>query len=575
MFKKSLIALALATAAMSANAANTITTNNDKNAAHKISAESLTAARTAIVPSVDVVLDDAFDTLLIDGAKLVITVSGAVFNSTADASSLNLSGQFATAGGAEANTGSTLTYELAGKANSIDDGEKITIPALPVIFNENSTKVSYVVSFLTSGDAPTPGTTTGSTEVATVVQEWSLAFGKLDAKINVEDDRETFVGEGAAQTSDVLELKFGDVNTAGGAALSSVEVVIKGDFTDIVSVKDSFNNEYVVNNAKTTATFTYLESAAPLTASDLNTIDTNVTLTVKSGDDAVELTEQEFKVDATIKYNTNQSIELATDAAAGEWTLNSTSTTLNYAPFGPNTQLIVNATSDFDEAASVDVTYIKADGKPETLTDIATVEPNAVTKLGDIISDAIIADTGADRGKTKITVSVNAPEGDVSFFTGFKDLTDGSRMELQQVDNVANDTLAAAKAAVTAANTAATAASNTASSNQTAVLNAITGISNTLGDNSSGLVQTVNGISSGVSALSPATTRVVVSSLQNAADEIVSTSTIPASELTAANLVCNQITVGWAYVDTANNNVRVTTSDNEDDANFDCGAPSN
>ncbi|REL26113.1 hypothetical protein DXX93_05665 [Thalassotalea euphylliae] len=447
MFKKSLIALALAGAAMSANAANTIDTTNDKNAAHKISAESLTAARTTTVPSVDVVLDDAFDSLLVNGAKLVITVNGAVFNSSADSSSLNISGEFTTTSGADANTGTTLTYVLASKSGTVADGDKISIPALPVILNESSTKVSYTVSFLTSGDAATPGTTTASTEVATVVQEWSLAFDKLDAKINVEDDRETFVGTGDAQTSDVLTLKFGDVNTTGGAALSSVEVVIKGDFTDIVSVKDGFNNDYVINNAKTTATFTYLESAAPLTAADLNTIDTDVTLTVKSGDDAVELKEQEFKVDATIKYNTNQSIELASDAAAGAWTLNSTSTTLNYAPFGPNTQLIVNATSKFDAAASVDVTYIKDDGKPETLTDIGMVAPNAVTKLGDIISDAIIADTGSDRGKTTITVSVNAPEGDVSFFTGFKDLTDGSRMELQQIDTVANATLSAAQAA--------------------------------------------------------------------------------------------------------------------------------
>jgi hypothetical protein len=441
MFKKTLIAIAFSTAALSANAANVIDTTNALNAAHVISLQSLTAAKTTTVPPVDVELDEDYLTVIIPGAKVVITVTGAAFNSGITA---ELSGSLVSTGGNPVNAGSSLTYTINSETFTTD-GDTFSIPALPVILDAVDSTVKYTVSFTTTGGSAISGSTAAATSVATIVNEWSVAFDSLNNQIDVADNRETFVGGGS---TDTLGLKFSDIDTAGGAALVSAEVTVAGDYTDIVSVVDSSANAYTINTAKDAATFTYTSGTSPaLGSTDLNDIDETLTFTVKSGAAAVSLTENTFTATVDVKYDGTKTLALATAKSVGAWTLNSSSTTINYAPMGPNTQLIVNATSSFKESASVDVSYLAADGTMELLEDVATVSAKSITKLGDTISAAVLADMGTTSTKTKLVVSVNAPEGNVTFFTGFKDKTDGSRMALQQVDAVANATLTAAEAA--------------------------------------------------------------------------------------------------------------------------------
>jgi hypothetical protein len=500
MFKKTLIAIALSTAAMSASAANVIDTTNLKNAAHVISLQSLTAAKTTTVPAVKVTLDADFETVIIDGAKVVITVSGAVFNSgiTSD-----LTGDVVAAG-TPVNAGNSLTYTIDSNTFTADDDE-FTIPALPVILDALDSTVKYTVSFTTSGGSTISGATAASTSVANIVNEWSVTFGVLNNQIDVADNRETFVGGGS---TDTLELKFSDIDTVGGAALVSAAVTVKGDFTDVVSVADGLANAYTINTDKDEATFTYNGATTPaLSATDLNSIDETLTLTVKSGTDAVSLTENVFTASVSVMYDTSKTLALATDTAAGSWTLNSSSTTVNYAPMGPNTQLIVNATSAFKEDASVDVSYLAADGTMELLEDVATVSAKSVTKLGDTISAAVLGDMGTTSAKTKLVVSVNAPDGNVTFFTGFKDITDGSRMALQQVDSVANSTLAAVEA------------------NKT-----------TLGTSTTGIVKAIadSGVASSTAALQ-------IAALNVATETNGATGAYVAGEVATANLICAQI----------------------------------
>ncbi|MFT5755296.1 MAG: hypothetical protein ACI9LM_000003 [Alteromonadaceae bacterium] len=434
MFKKTLLALALTGLSVNALAENTTTVT-----ASKISAQTLTIAKTATAPSVTVVLDDAYDAVLLNGAKMVITISGAVFNTGTTTSYLsNVAGiiTFDDNDQVPVNAGSTLTYTLANKSGAVVDLDQIIIPTLPIILDTLTSTVTYAISFTTSGGSPVAGSVAAKT-VATVADEWAVTYGHiLNAEIDVAQANKKFVDG----TTDTIKVDFTDNDT--GSAVSSVSeltITLKGNFNGVTSVKDAAAVDYTINTAKTEASHSY-------TGLTGNTLVATKTLTVTVPTTAA-LVERTFEIDTSVKYGTGSTVfNIGTNGVAGAWKYNSSSTKMNFVPFGPNTQLIVNATSTFDTDASFDVTYIKADGTTKLLEDVGTVSKKSVSKLGDLISAAIKLDDGVTSGFTTVTVSVNAPDGKVSFFTGFKDKSDSTRMSLAQVDSSAADAKTAAEA---------------------------------------------------------------------------------------------------------------------------------
>jgi len=426
MFKKSLLALAFAGAALSANAANTLPTTTT----YKISSQSLTAAKTANTATVAVTLDDTFDGVILAGAKMVVTISGAVFNSgiTADLVGAGTATVASTAD--PVNAGSTLTYVLT-KTGNIADGDTITIPVLPIILDDVSGTVSYTVSFLTAGNAALSSADTATKTVATIANEWVATYTVLDEEIDVANDKEIFVG--GTTLADTLVIALTDIDT-GSAVSDADELVftVYGDMSGIASISDG-TNAYVIDTTANTAVYTY----SLTNDTDLSNNGQTLTFNLEAASaDRIELAERDFTADVRVKYNTNLYYNIADGKAAGGWEFNSSSIVMDYVPMGSNTQVIVNATSTFAEDASVDVSYLSldADGDVETIiiTDVATVTPGTVTKLGDAIETAILTSMGTTSGKTQVTVSVNAPAGTVSFFTGFTNISDGSRMALVQ-----------------------------------------------------------------------------------------------------------------------------------------------
>jgi hypothetical protein len=433
MFKKTLIALALTTAAMSATATTLETVGNaTATTPHSISFQTLTAAKTTTLADIAIVLDIDDAAVLVDGAKMTVTLTGAVFNSGVPAIDDTLGTSTADAV-APTNAGSSVTYTLT-TLNGYLDGQTIQLDGLPIILDSVNSDVTATVSFTTAGGAALSGTS-ASLKVATVANEWSVAVAKLDARIDVADDRETFVG---GLTADTLGFTFKDIDTAG-AVIVDYTVTITGDFTNIATVTG-----YTINTAKTEAK----QTITPQNVNDLagEAALANAVFNIVSGANAVSLSEENYTAAIEVKYSTNKTLSLLAAVAdnAGGFELNSTSTSINYAPFGPNTQLILNATSTFAEDASVDVTYVSpVTNLPVTLTDIGTAAAKSVTKLGDIVSAAILNEEGITSGKTSLTLSVNAPEGNVTFFAGFKDTVSGSRMALEQVTSTEADAAAA------------------------------------------------------------------------------------------------------------------------------------
>jgi hypothetical protein len=457
MFKKSLLALALAGAALSANATTTIGTSEALNAPFKISSQGLPATNavqlvpTASGDSINFELDIADTSAIVNGSKLVVTISGGFFaNDTVtpafnDADSTGAADDITLAIAPNESTSTQLVFDISG--DTYTDKDTITLQDINVILESGSSGVSFSSIFTTGLDAPVASTAGKSKVVATVADQWAAgvvadvtdatsASGVLNADFDVADNRETFDATNAdTPTTDTLTF---DVETSGsGAVINDVTSTITGDFTGILSVVASNGGNdvtYAINTAKTEATFTYPKtSSSSTTANDVTSATSTVLFTlVSAAADVVALDARDYTISLDIDYNDAEGTQdnfLVLDAAAGGFGLNGQTTVINYMPFGPNTQMIIQATSTFAEDALVTVSYLnETTGKMVTLENVSTAKANAVTKLGGDITQAILDDSGTTSGKTKVVVTINAPAGKVSVFTAFKDLNDADRL---------------------------------------------------------------------------------------------------------------------------------------------------
>ena len=454
MFKKTLLAAALAAATFGANAATVITTQVA--GPEVISNQGLPATGAfTLVDDVILTLKATDTTGITDGGRLVVTVTGAFFT--------NPAGATAAVGGAlvnetvtvdaAASTSTKLIFDLAENADdwTVADADTITISGIQLQISGTEVKLSSV--FQTATNIDVASTAAPAASVAKVGDQWVAgvvvdldaapnASGNLNALINVGDNRETFVDDAASDSATTDTLSF-DVNTVGaGADLNDVTVTIAGDFTNIASVVATTATAaapvtYVVNTAKTEAAFTYTVDGTKTDMTEVTANGTSVLFTLATGTAAASMEVSTFNVSIDVDYDDAESVQgdfsPLTTAAAGGFELNGSSDTLEYVPFGPNTALILQATSTFDEDALVSVSYLNpTTGLMVELENIATATANSVSRLGPTIAAAIIADSGLESGKTRIVVTINAPDADVSLFTGFKDTSDKDRLGLPQ-----------------------------------------------------------------------------------------------------------------------------------------------
>jgi hypothetical protein len=450
MFKKTLIALALTTAAMSANAALKVTTDEALDAPFSISSQGLPATGVyELAPGGDLIEVEfvAADASALTTANfLVVEISGGFYADSAGITVNQATGTLAVSVNMTKSTSTKLYFDITNAASASQTGT-ITLDSLDTLVSSGSTGLSLKAFVETGSGVKVDSTISATTTVATVANQWSVKVGKLNAEVNVAKDNEEFTLDFAdSKTTDTLTFTYKTIADTT-ATPTGVSLVIDGNFAGIDSVTG-----FTINTGKTQATKNVSTAVGTyLTGADA------IVFTLASGDDAAAVAERSFTASINASYTDSESqpgsLALLSDADVGGFELNSTSTTINYAPFGPNTQLILNATSTFTDLASVDITYVSpVTMKSVTLTDIGTVAANTVTKLGDIVSAAILDEEGITSGKTSMTISVNAPAGKVTFFAGFKDKVSGSRMALEQVTTTQDDAATAATAS-TSANT--------------------------------------------------------------------------------------------------------------------------
>ena len=464
MFKKTLIAAALATSAFGANAAISVTTSSaaaDK--AYDISAQGLPLTKATELADVILTLSTSEASALSTGAKIKLTFSGAfvqtapaavpAYADVTPASGTAADNTFAgdkdtdgTANGTVGNftgsayvaTSTTLTVPF----NAVPvDGDNDDTAVLSGLINGDTITISNIKLLLASADvgstvtvtaelvastgASVSGTSSPATKVIDVVNQFAAKVkatsGAADALIDVANSRLTF--ESKVKTDTIIL----DTDTVGtGATATSAKVTIKGDFTDDITKLSDGTNTYAVNTAGTEATYTYAAGTTPSVATFLNQ-DTTLTATVDGVD---VIAPRKFTASVDLAYTDAESSartqSLLTDGAAGEWKLNGdNSAHVAFMPFGPAFSQSVTVQNNGAVDGEISIDWYTSAGKVTTVL-TGTAKPYVVTDISSELRT--VAAANGITGNIAFDVVVNSPATQINVTAVYYSKTDGDRV---------------------------------------------------------------------------------------------------------------------------------------------------
>ncbi|WP_144213640.1 hypothetical protein [Shewanella donghaensis] len=264
--------------------------------------------------------------------------------------------------------------------------------------------------------------------------------GRASQVVDIEQERKAFV----SGTTDVVTITAA-VETPGIAWAASTTTadpevatvenqvfVLKGDFTNnsVIANNDSLNT--VVATDKMSATYTY-NAAGTLTTSAQFVITPNGTGTLKAPQSFTADVNYEF-YNAPIAGSVLNDGILATDVLgvfdagsnlnAGEWTLNGSIVHVPYMPYGANISQIVYVDNRGSQDGSIFIDWYDEAGMGGTCDLTAdygvTATAGTVTKFTAELKECILGDSASDdKLKVAFTVTVNSPEDDITVYSAY------------------------------------------------------------------------------------------------------------------------------------------------------------
>lgn len=253
-------------------------------------------------------------------------------------------------------------------------------------------------------------------------------------------------------TTDALNTVTGDANTAINATM---------DITDSVGVLD-----VAVAAAAVTVAPTVVDSGSFAGINTSTTVTTGLTNTAISKIDGVNLVQSTtdltkatvpalagttaFDSDLTLEVNNDDALSSRTvtaksildytgaNAAFGTetidfgtvttFTLNGKNAMIPYIPFGPNTQVIMRATNTSSQTGDISVRYLE-EGSQATWKNVGVVGSvgPGVTNIADMVTSAVMNDSGLTSGKLALDITVNAPTDNISIYAAYKVISEQDR----------------------------------------------------------------------------------------------------------------------------------------------------
>ena len=437
MFKKTLLALAIAGVALNASAKLTIDAKGAYSTApatsQLISAEGSQNTTSVALGAVDVTISGTVTGYA--SAKTVrVTITGGTLTPSTTLTAVHTSGDLVASGTVTYPTlnQAVLTLSNAGETavQGSVAGNVITLGGLsvaPTSIAAGST-IGYKVEVLSSVGGSVIDSVTGT--IATYASQFSAKAVKTDGIIDVGNERYTFDITGAA-TSTVAET-FGitikskpvDINSVSSA--KPAKSVLTGSFgflagTDgkVAATDLSSTGTTVINAALTTVTDT---AATALTIGS----DSTATFTATVDGKTQTLAPQTFTVSTEFDYTDagNKSQTFTATAAAGGWTLNGSSSYVPFLPFSSGFARSVTVTNKGKVAGAITVDWISAGVKATTtLTTMAVGQ--SVTEIASELN-ALAAANGIT-GDAALTIVVNSPDADISVNALYYSLADKDR----------------------------------------------------------------------------------------------------------------------------------------------------
>ena len=264
--------------------------------------------------------------------------------------------------------------------------------------------------------------TTG-TRTATVARTRSQ-FGsasvttQFDAVIDVSKMRQAF----ASGTSDSMTWQVSPVSTTGWLNVATVNPT-NGTVVNLFGEAGKMGNVVATQWSSGSGTRAFNAENANLTISysGMTTNDT-VTFTPLTGDNATIIEAQNFTADFVYRYTSAASQEgvatVGTGVNAGSWTLNGAVVNIPYMPYGPTASQVIYVSNAGTQAGDISAIAFDNNGRTYDLGVIGTANANTVTRLQDVVNNALRAQ-GFNGRQASITITVNAPEDSITVHSAF------------------------------------------------------------------------------------------------------------------------------------------------------------
>jgi len=418
MFKKTLLALALAgTASFAANAVTTLTGAVDLELSAQGAASETNIAQSGL-SSTDLVftLDAAAAAALTNGDDLVVTLTGATFGLGTNVVAAFTDGQgtndttldlTAVAAYSGSNT-ATIAVGAIGGADTDGITALNLITVTGVVFDAASAlasgEVSATIHLVDSAGSAVYGAVTET--VFTFEDQFTVAASGtiLDAQIQVAADRMEFAG--SATTDTVVMTLAEDANTIDTTFLEAQPTTVTYTLssergfayldTDSDGTKDlaivgssapiDGQDTFVTTFAADDLTATIVQSVVDTTPGSAG-LDTAVTFTIAGGDGDTIINRDTFTVDSTVFAYTDNTAVAGTFAgtaniAAGAWTIAGGAVIdVTTVPFGDGLFHGFNI-ANTGTTTGVAELVVSVDGVDTSYTLTTPIIANGVTKLG-------------------------------------------------------------------------------------------------------------------------------------------------------------------------------------------------
>jgi hypothetical protein len=453
MFKKTLLALAIAGTAFGASATLTLDAGSVVTAtgtkAQVISAEGAANTTSFAMPAV-VATTSGTVTGYATTDKIRVTITGGTLTPAT-----NVGLAYTVVGGsgvsvANLATSGTVTYpsttvamvalatadanQINGTTGALAATDTFTVSGLdiaPTSVAAGST-VTYKVEVLSSVGGAVIDTVTGTVAVVATQLSASVTADLGTNDIDVGDDRLSFDNSGSKVLTDSLGVTAASAKVDLLSIVATAEkatTVLTGSFGFLdtnadgkVTAADAGTTSATINTAFTTATVVGAATGFDGSAAQTSIVTTNFTVDGKTQ----VLVPQTFSVDVEFDYvdAENKDATFAKTLTGGAWTLNGDSAFIPFMPFSSAFAQSITVTNSGTVAGTitVDITA-NGDTKSHTLTAVAGAE--MVTN----ITGEIIAFAKADgvTGNAAINVVTNSPSADISVSALYYSKADADR----------------------------------------------------------------------------------------------------------------------------------------------------